>query len=356
MLREVRSLLQKHKSHIPTAALVIGAVWDWLTLTRPDTLYANVMLLSYLVIASGTILLLNHRSVRQDTEPVWMLALMQFCMGNLASGLLVLYSQSATIVGSWLFLLVLAGFVLGNEFARERYARLRSHLIAYYVVLSAYLGLVVPLLVGMIGGTVFFLSMCAGLGIMFLYLTVLYKIAPARVQKDWRMTAVGIGAVFAIYNALYFTNFIPPVPLSLKDVGVYQNVERIDGVGSSIYQVSGEPAPRWYDVSAKLDPQVHVVLPGVLYCVSAVFTPDNLSVPIYHRWEELIEGTWLTRSRISFPIYGGRDGGFRGYTMKAVEAGKWRCSVETTSGELIGRQTFTVVPVAKLPELVTEEK
>src|SRR3989344_5143298 len=236
-------------------------------------------------------------------------------MGNLASGLLVLYSQRATLVGSWLFLLVLGGFVLGNEFARERYARLRSHLIAYYIVLLAYLGLVVPLIVGMIGGWIFFLSMCAGLVIMFLYVTALYKIAPARVKSDWRITAIGVIGVFVIFNTLYFFNFIPPVPLALKDIGVYQQVSRVDGVGNSIYRVSGEPAPSWHDLRAKLNPQVHTVLPGVLYCVSAVFTPNNLSIPIYHRWEELVEGSWLTRSRISFPIYGGRDGGFRGYTM-----------------------------------------
>ena len=41
------------------------------------------------------------------------------------------------------------------------------------------------------------------------------------------------------------------------------------------------------------------------------------------------------------------EGGYRGYTtLSAPKEGKWRCSVETASGALIGRVGFRVVKAA----------
>ena len=45
---------------------------------------------------------------------------------------------------------------------------------------------------------------------------------------------------------------------------------------------------------------------------------------------------------------GGRDGGYRGYSIKNdVTAGKWRVNVKTGDGKLIGRVGFTVEDVQR---------
>ncbi len=47
--------------------------------------------------------------------------------------------------------------------------------------------------------------------------------------------------------------------------------------------------------------------------------------------------------RVSFPINGGRDGGYRGYTIKRNPiAGEWRVDFATADGHLLGRERFTV--------------
>ena len=90
------------------------------------------------------------------------------------------------------------------------------------------------------------------------------------------------------------------------------------------------------------------------FCFSSVFAPTDLTAPIYHRWEYYNPGTssWEERSRLAFPISGGRSEGYRGFSIKTgLTAGEWRCDVETAGGALIGRATFTVVESSTTPTL-----
>ncbi|MDO8590949.1 MAG: DUF2914 domain-containing protein, partial [bacterium] len=61
---------------------------------------------------------------------------------------------------------------------------------------------------------------------------------------------------------------------------------------------------------------------------------------------------------IQFPIVGGRDEGFRGYSIKSsVFPGRWRVDVETAEKNLIGRVEFTVENVSKpVSNLITERR
>ena len=48
-------------------------------------------------------------------------------------------------------------------------------------------------------------------------------------------------------------------------------------------------------------------------------------------------------STVTYPINGGRDGGYRGYTIKShPDAGEWRVDFATADGHLLGRERFNV--------------
>lgn len=48
-------------------------------------------------------------------------------------------------------------------------------------------------------------------------------------------------------------------------------------------------------------------------------------------------------SRIAYPIVGGRDGGYRGYTYtSSIVPGFWWVTVETGEGKVIGGTMFVV--------------
>ncbi|MCF1193471.1 DUF2914 domain-containing protein, partial [Mangrovimonas sp. AS39] len=54
-------------------------------------------------------------------------------------------------------------------------------------------------------------------------------------------------------------------------------------------------------------------------------------------------GKWVSGSKISFPIKGGRNEGYRGFSKKEnVFSGKWRVDIETERGQVVGRVRFDI--------------
>jgi hypothetical protein len=160
-----------------------------------------------------------------------------------------------------------------------------------------------------------------------------------------------IAGIYIIFNLLYFSNAIPPLPLSLRDAGVYHSLER----SASGYTLTYEPVP-WYEAYLNYNTVFHHVPGTPVYVWSAIFAPSGLSTTILHEWQyyDTTTRVWVTTNTFSYPITGGRDGGYRGYTVKNdVTPGEWRVNVVTQYGQVIGQVAFTVVDSATVPELST---
>jgi len=88
-----------------------------------------------------------------------------------------------------------------------------------------------------------------------------------------------------------------------------------------------------------------------------VFAPVALHTTIFHRWQHRAhDGRGFSMTdRIPITIAGGREKGYRGYTIKQrVVPGDWRVDVETAEGRVIGRVNFRVEePEDEPPELDT---
>jgi hypothetical protein len=161
--------------------------------------------------------------------------------------------------------------------------------------------------------------------------------------------------VFVVMNFLYFTNIIPPIPLSLKDAGVYHKVERI---APGEYLVLGEEKI-WYDRLKLYQTFTLSSENRTIYLYAAVFAPTELTTNIVHHWHYFDESKkrWVSISRITYAITGGRDGGFRGYSYKTnVFPGRWRVDVETLRGQLIGRVRFVAHEAIESPQIKREIK
>lgn len=348
---------ERYEHQLGMGALVVGFLFDLVVADRPDSIGNNLLLLSYLVIAGVLIILLNRREMRKkerqhSTEPFFLLLLLQFCFGGLASNLLVLYGKSGTLAVNALFLALLVALLFGNEFLRNRYAQLRFNVGVYYLLILTYCIIAVPVfLTHTVSTWVFLLSGLISLGIiagfLFLLLTIVFR--RKEPQKVLGVAAIVL-CIFLTFNLLYFLNIIPPVPLSLKDIGIYHSLlKKSDGNYTGLY----EPSP-WWQVWRNTNRAYTLSAGESAFCFSSVFAPTNLSVPVYHRWEKYddAKGAWETQSLVAFPIAGGRADGYRGYTVKsALTAGEWRCDVETKSGALIGRSAFEVVGSTTAPAL-----
>ena len=202
-----------------------------------------------------------------------------------------------------------------------------------------------------LGADVFVLSGLVSLAAVAEVIYLIKKIAPERPFSHH--TALMIGTIYVIFNILYFSNIIPPIPLAIKEAGIYHNVVKMPDGG---YSLLAEKRA-WYEFFEK---NKFYFLPGEpAYAYSAVFAPTKLEGEIFHRWSFYDERQkkWIESSRIGFSIVGGRDRGYRGYSAKEnIFPGLWRIDVITKRGQIIGRVKFRAIETDVLPELESRNK
>jgi hypothetical protein len=358
LARKPIELWERYERRLMLFGLLTGFIFDLIIADRPDSVTNNLLLVSYLSIAGGLILILNLRTARRAIDdlssapPLFLLLVLQFCFGGLASNLLVLYGRSGTLAASTLFFLILGGMLIGNEFLKTRYQQLRFNIVVYYILLFTYLIIAVPTFIfHSIGTTVFLASGVISLGIIGVFLWLVYRLVLRGRQREHQIYEVSflIGVVFVFFNGLYFLGIIPPVPLVLRDVGIYHSLVK----QGTVYVAKYEEGPVWKFWRSTSTTFTQTPLSRV-YCFSAIFAPTDLQAPIHHRWEryDTMLGKWVTSSDVELPIAGGRDEGYRTYSTRAgLEEGRWRCSVETKDSALIGRFTFKVINSTEAPAL-----
>lgn len=342
--KKVRHLLS---THWLTIAFLLGFVVDNLTLTRVDRIFDNAVLFTYVVLTMLSIYLLYAGIAGKFSERIGEFfklrapLVTQYAIGGLLSGMLIFYSRGGSLTDSWPFICIIVGVIIGNEVIKDRAERLVYNLVIFFVGLFSYSALVVPIILGKMGPWIFVLSGLVALFVLVVFVKLLEVVVPNFIRMEKRHIVFIIGLVYVGFNALYFTNVIPPIPLSLKDVGIYHSVVHYeDGTYALLYE-----KPRWWQWYRNSDKEFHPVAGDNIYCYASVFAPSRLATKIYHKWEQYDEATgeWREHGRFAYSIAGGRDDGYRGYTQIAnFSEGKWRCTVETERGQVIGREEFFV--------------
>lgn len=363
-IQKYREKLEKNQSFARvkrywlSIAFLLGFVVDNITLNNVEQLFDNMVLLSYVVLSMGSILMLYAATAGRLPEKWtpyvrgYAPLVVQFAFGGLLSGMLIFYGRSGAWTESWPFLLIILAVILSNELIKNRSGRFIFNITILFVGLFSYVVLIVPVLTGFMGAWVFFASGMLALAIMSGFIRLLMYIIPNFIALQLRVIIFTIGTIFVVFNTLYFTNIIPPIPLSLKDVGIYHSVVKF---GSGEYQLKYEDGA-WWQPFKRSDSTYHPTNGSNVFCFASVFTPTRLATSIYHRWEYYSKerGEWVTHARLSYPISGGRLNGYRGYTLiENYRDGEWRCSVETERGQVLGRETFTIDSSEAANDLVT---
>ena len=357
----IREFLFAKRTHLMSLVFFVGFITDNIMLSRIDVLWSSLVLLAYLTIALMTVFfsaLSRSRLVSGSlSERIvsWSPFVAQFAFGSLFSGYFVFYTRSASFTSSWLFVVLLGALFLGNEFFKNYYRRLEFQINILFVAIFFFATLYMPIVLGQMDAWVFLASGGVSLVGIILFMSFLSRIVPEVIRGMKVALRVSLGSVFVVINILYFANIIPPIPLVLKEAGIYHLVLR---TARGMYQAQTEHAP-WYNLGARYHPIVHRTPGESLYFFSAVFAPARLSVPIFHEWQyfDSSKNEWVTTDRLQFQIVGGRDGGYRGYSVKgSVFAGEWRVRVVTERGQSLGQTKFTVVDVSTPPVLVTNPR
>jgi hypothetical protein len=357
-LNNIRDWYSRNERPISSLSLLGGFAFDAITLQRVDLFWENLWVGAHFILVAIFIILVNlqENEAMDDKDAskkhFWYINILQFFFGGLLSTFIVFYFRSATLSVTWPFLFLLAIAFVANESFKKHYSRLTFQISLFFLSLLAFTIFIIPVIFHRIGWDIFLVSGAISLVTLYLFLLLLRFITKEKFSQNKKMLTYSILGIYLATNILYFTNLIPPIPLSLKEAGIYHNIYRNE---QRAYTVEGEEKGLLDYFSPHED--FHAVAGDTAYAHTAIFSPALFKNDIIHIWQKYNDnsGQWVTFSRADLVTTGGREGGYRTYSyVKNITPGEWRVNVETSNGQIIGRLRFNVILVDAEPPLKTE--
>lgn len=346
MLERAKAFYRGHEPACTAAFFVAGFLFDTLAVGRIDKLHNILHQATYLALCAFFTTLELRELHGGFTPPerfktAWRYhtGATHFMLGTLLNIYTLFYFKSASMGTSFLFLLILAALLAINELKPFESSGTLLRMSLFSLCLVSYFTYLVPTLMGRIG-TLPFLGSLAGASACVAALTWrLYARLPDRKQAVRKHVVYPFAAVAALFAVLYFAKAIPPVPLSLSEIGVYHEVRR---EGGRFALTSTRPRWKFW----QRGDQAFLARPGdAIYCWVSVFSPTRFKERLEVRWRFHEPDGWGAPETIPLPITGGRDAGWRGFTAKAKhKPGRWRVEVVTSDGRELGRINLTVAP------------
>lgn len=347
------AIYRRLERYLPILSFLAGFGWDSLTLNRVDRLSDNLILLAYLVLLGASIILFNlvdKKVLRRGffvRHQRWYPVSIQFFSGGLFSAYIVFYFQSAGVGKGYLFLGLLMGLMLATELLKERLTNIYLQTTFFFLAAFSFFVFFLPVMLKRMGAGIFLISGLISLLLILGILLGLQRQAALKSREEFRRLCLLVALIFLLLNGFYRANWIPPIPLSLKYGGVFHHLTREE----DRYRLQFEK-PAWYQIFKNSDDPFHFAGGDTVYCFASVFAPTALTTRIYHHWQRFSEEkqSWQSTDRISYPISGGRDGGYRGFTYKRnLQSGDWRIIVESEDRRSLGKISFRLQEVSMSP-------
>ncbi|KKP86886.1 MAG: hypothetical protein UR90_C0018G0003 [Parcubacteria group bacterium GW2011_GWC1_35_8] len=346
-IEPIRNFYGRFERPISSLSLILGFVFDAFTLRRVDTLFENVWILGHLIILGIFIILIHIKENEAGSEGnpkkahFWYVNILQFFFGGTLSAYLVFYFRSSDIFTTWPFIALLVIAFIANESLKRHYIRLSFQISLFFLSIYSFMIFLVPIIFRQISVWMFLLAGLFSLIFIFVFIKILIYLIKDKYFQSRRLIILLISGIFTLINALYFTNLIPPIPLSLKDAGAYHSIQKnAEGNYDVTYENQG-----WRGYF-KLYPDFKETLGKPIYAFSAIFSPKDINLNIVHEWQHYNEASrkWTTESLINLSVNGGRGGGFRTYSMRTnLTTGKWRVNIKTEQNQTIGILRFNVI-------------
>lgn len=339
---------ERHRVSTDLAFFVLGFLFDLLFVEHIDSRPMLLQQGSYLVLL--TVLIgVDHRLTVRGTEPTgfWgrVLALrewlLHFFLGTLLNASLIFYIRSASSLLGWdlVFITAIAALLVLNELPRFRAIGPLVRVALLSFVTTSYLTYLLPVLFGFLSNWLFFAAVALGAG-----LTVGIWKAYAWLTRDPNWTfrrAVLPGLVCQVLLvSLYLANVIPPVPLSLRFIGVYHEV-RPEGPRHRLFYL-----PQGWRVTSHGDIEFRARPGDRITMFARIFAPRNFRDGLDVRWayHDKRSGTWTGTDAIPLNITGGLQEGWRAVAYKEnYQPGEWRVQIETSDHRVVGHLRFTIV-------------
>lgn len=336
-------LINNYRKYIPATFFILGFLFDIITLGEIDETSNILVHLLYLII-SISILILEYLQIEKlESNKKWIhlifnhkIDIFHFCLGSLLSSFALFYFKSASISNSYLMLLIITIFLILNEFESFQKKGIIVRTVLLFLCYVTFLIYFIPIIIGKSNTLIFLLSILLSVASSFCLKTWLNK-KNGLIYKNTKNLFVPHVAVAIFFTFLYFAKILPPLPLSLKYIGVFHDIKKSNG-----HYVTTDYKPSWKfwhngDQDFKYQPNDKV------YIFTKIFSPAGFKEKINIRWSIEKNGEYKTSDIIPLSVKGGRRNGYRAYTFKRnIKAGKWQVKIETNSGLEIGRINFTI--------------
>jgi hypothetical protein len=324
-----RPAVAKARRYFPAVAFVGGFLWDAITLgqaIKPSDLF---ILLGYLVGAAAILTAIGRGLQFRGSQYLNMV--LQFFFGGIFSALFIFYFLSSSDLPGYLFVIGLAGLLIGNEFLESAYGELTLSWAFFTLSAIMFFNFALAHLFHSLSTFWFYLGTL---------LALLLVLALRRLSRhDSASTKPSIGLAVLIL-VLHVFNVIPPVPLVKKEMLVAHALRKTNGSYAGAIE---SPGWRFWRTS---DKTFHRAACERVYCFTSVFAPNGIETTIRHRWQryDTNRDAWVEAGKVPIHIAGGRRGGYRALSYKSnATPGLWRVTAEAESGAAIGIIDFEVV-------------
>lgn len=352
-LRE-KAAVQKIEKFIPAIAFLGGFSWDSMTIGSKVygsdlfflSFYYLLALVSIFFIATKSAVKDENqidvessffsRVLNREWDPSWIDRLtwaVQFCFGNLYSALVICYFKSSGSIAAFIIVLILVALLVGNEFLKKKYEKFGVSLAFFCLLGTMFFNFLIPHLVHGMGAFWFFLSTFVSAAICYL---LWFK------SERHKRVLIAPVAISALLSIAYIANWIPPVPLVLKQQIVCKNFD------NETYSCDADRLNFWQR-NGFSQATIHKDEGDEIYFMSSVYGPAELKAPVEFRWyyKEPSTGKFKLTDKISssrMVIRGGRDAGYRSYSKKKnIPTGDYRVETAYKDGAVIGSTSFKVL-------------
>jgi len=346
--QKIRDFYKKYERFLMPATLLGGFLVDYVTFTNIQIGITFALLLVYWLVV-GLLIIFIHLYDDQKLPMLWGLTYVrlfsplavQFVFGALLGSSLIFYWFFGAFSVSWPLMVIIVLLMIFNDTFRQYFTKPLVQISVYFFCTISLFSLALPFLFNSLSAWLFVAATIASV-VLFLVDIHFASFWVSYIRQQKRQLFISIIIITGVMNVLYFTNIIPPIPLALREAGLYHNIQLMGGK----YIMQGESEDFFETLQTAIFGQtLHVASADRVYLYTAIFAPANLQTTIVHHWQyyDEVQKIWVNKGKLPFTINGGRQEGYKGYSYNSnLTPGKWRVSVQTERGQVLAKVQFTV--------------
>lgn len=347
--QKLEAYYEKHEIKIDILFFVGGFIFDIFMLSAPDDLLSILQQIVYLIFIASLIHYEILFRLLKWRPKGWILKIwpyrtlaLHFVLGSLLSLYSLFYIKSASIFSSLIFLVVMLALLLANELSAVKKSNLGIKIALHAICVFSFLSVIYPIIFGFVG---YFPFGCAAATTVAFYFGQ-YKLLGKKINDEkvlFRAVLAPVGCILLVFGIFYYLKWIPPVPLSTVDQGVYHLVEKRDGK----YLLSYDKFEVNFFNQKK---NIFLAQPtDKIYFFAQIYSPTRIADEVVVHWFQKDKNdNWISTDKVTMSIQGGRNDGFRGFAYKSnYTPGKWKIALETSGGLEISRLYFEVIASEK---------